>query len=189
MVSTYYFVGIPNFIFMLAPILFMLFDIRPVRSNTTLYLVFFVPYIIFSMNLFFLGMKARRYEAKGIWLASALSFSSFWIYMKASMVAILGLKRAFAVTPKSVGGAIPLRRLWMELTMFCGNCAASAWCLYHLVVSHGNIAYAVNGVWATYHAILLSTLFIHFNKPVTIEPRQCLFRPMDAPDRTASIAA
>ena len=125
MVGTYFFVGIPNFIFMLAPIAFMLFGIRPVRSNTTLYLIFFVPYVICSMNLFFLGMRLRQYDAKGVWLASALSFSTFWIYMKAAMVAVLRLKRAFAVTPKSVGGAIPLRRLWMELTMFTGNCVTS----------------------------------------------------------------
>src|SRR5438034_6545978 len=79
MVATYFFVGFPNFIFMLAPIGFMLFDIRPVRSNTVLYFAFFIPYIIFSMNLFFVGMKLRGYDAKGVWLASALSFSTFWI--------------------------------------------------------------------------------------------------------------
>jgi cellulose synthase (UDP-forming) len=175
MVGTYFFVGIPNFIFMLAPIAFMLLDIRPVRSNATMYLVFFVPYVIFSMNLFFLGMKLRRYDVKGVWLASALSFSTFWIYMKAAMVAVLGLKRAFAVTPKSVGGAIPLRRLWMELLMFTGNCATSAWCVYHLVLTHGGIAYIANGVWSTYHAVLLSTLFVYFNRPVTVTPPLPLF--------------
>jgi hypothetical protein len=180
MVSTYYFVGIPNFIFMLAPIAFMLFDVRPVRSNPMLYLVFFVPYILFSMNLFFLGMKLRGYDAKGVWLASALSFSTFWIYMKASMIALFGLKRAFAVTPKGVGGAIPLRRLWMEVTMFCGNCAAAVWCVYHIVISHGNFAYIANGVWATYHAVLLSTLFVYFNRPVTVRTRQQLFEPVTA---------
>jgi cellulose synthase (UDP-forming) len=188
MVSTYYFVGIPNFVFMLAPIMFMLFDVRPVRSDARLYLLFFVPYIIFSMNLFFLGMKLRRYEPKGIWLASALSFSSFWIYTKAACVAVLGLKRAFAVTPKAVGGAIPLRRLWMESTMLAGNIVASAWCIYHLVMTHGQLAYAVNGVWATYHAILLSTLFVHFNTPVKIESRPRLFQPAPPPERAVEAA-
>ena len=115
-----------------------------------------------------------RVEFKGT--MSALSFSTFWIYTKAAMVAILGLKRAFAVTPKSVGGAIPIRRLWMELAMFTGNCATSVWCLYYLALTHGNIAYAVNGFWATYHAVLLSTLFVYFNRPVTIRPRQAIFR-------------
>ena len=39
-----------------------------------------------------------------------------------------------------------------------------------------NVAYAVNGFWATYHAVLLSTLFVYFNRPVTIRPRVALFR-------------
>jgi cellulose synthase (UDP-forming) len=105
--GSYYFVGIANFIFMLAPIMFMLYDVRPLRANSNLYLVFFVPYIAFTMNLFFFGMWLRNYSIRGIWLASALSFATFWIYIKAAIVALFGLKRAFGVTPKGVGGAIP----------------------------------------------------------------------------------
>jgi cellulose synthase (UDP-forming) len=178
MVTTYYFVGFANFIFMLAPICFMLFGIKPVHSHATLYLAFFVPYVLFTMNLFFFGMRVRKYAMKGIWLASALSFSTFWIYMKAGFVSILGLKRAFGVTPKGVGGAIPLRRLWMELTMFVGNLATALWGIYHLIAGDGPaISYAINTVWATYHSILLSTLFLHFNRPVTIAERELLFQP------------
>jgi cellulose synthase (UDP-forming) len=186
MVSTYYFVGYAHFIFMLAPIMFMLFDVRPVRSNSTLYLAFFVPYVLSSLNLFFFGMRLRGYGAKGVWLASALSFSSFWIYMKAGAVAVLGLKRAFGVTPKGFGGAIPVRQLWVELTMLIGSAAVSLWALFHIVVlGQMSIAYFVNGIWATYHGILLSTLFLHFNKPVTIKERQQLFESAD----TAAFAA
>lgn len=180
MVSTYFFIGIPNFIFMLAPIAFVLFDLRPFRSDSKLYLAFFLPYLVCSMNLFFLGLRLRGYSAKGVWLASALSFSTFWIYMKASAVTILRLTRGFAVTPKSVGGSIPLRRLWMELTMFLGSCATSLWCVYQLIETQGDVAYAINGVWATYHAALLSTLFFHFNKPVMVHPRPSLFDPFPA---------
>jgi hypothetical protein len=74
-------------------------------------LLFFVPYVLTTLNLYFVAMRFRKYSPKGIWLASALSFSTFWIYMKAGAVAVLGLKRAFGVTPKGVGGAIPVRRL------------------------------------------------------------------------------
>ena len=178
MVTTYYFVGFANFVFMLAPLCFMLFGIKPVHSHALLYLAFFIPYVIFTMNLFFFGMRLRRYSMKGIWLASALSFSTFWIYMKAGFVSILGLKRAFGVTPKGVGGAIPLRTLWVELTMFVGNCATAVWGISHLVAGHGPaVSYIINTVWASYHAVLLSTLFFHFNKPVTIREREPLFAP------------
>ena len=179
MVATYYFVGYAHFMFMIAPMGFMLFDIRPVRSDSMLYLGFFIPYVLSSLNLFYFGMRLRNYSAKGVWLASALSFSTFWIYMKAGGVAIFGLKRAFGVTPKGFGGAIPIRRLWMELTMLVGNCAVSVWCAYHILAGEVGVAYLVNGTWATYHAALLSTLFLHFNRPVTIRERQPLFTPAE----------
>ena len=177
MVGTYYFVGYAHFIFMLAPMMYMLFDVRPVRHNSALYLLFFVPYVLSSMNLFYFGMRQRRYSAKGVWLASALSFCTFWIYMKAGAVAVLGLKRAFGVTPKGVGGAIPLRKLWVEAAMLVGNYAVAVWCLWHLLRGDLHVGYVVNGVWAAYHGVVLSTLFVHFNTPVTVHPRAPLFAP------------
>jgi cellulose synthase (UDP-forming) len=177
--GTYYFVGFANFIFMLAPIAFMLFDVRPLRTRSDLYLIFFVPYIIVTMNLFFLGMWLRSYSIRGIWLASALSFATFWIYMKAGTVALFGLKRAFGVTPKGVGGAIPVKRLIPELVMLLGNCLAAVLGGYYLLATGWSLPYVMNTVWATYHAILLSTLFFYFNRPVTIAKRRLLFEPAE----------
>ena len=177
LVATYYFTGYSNFMFLIAPICFVLFDVQPVRTNSLLYLAFFVPYVIFAMNLLFFTMGLRRYGVKGVWLSTALNFSTFWIYMKAGVVAVFGLKRAFGVTPKGYGGAIPLRRLWMELTMFGGSVVASAVCLYHLFRGDAALPYLINGIWATYHAILLSTLFFHFNRRVDIPERERFFEP------------
>jgi cellulose synthase (UDP-forming) len=173
----YYFVGFANFVFMLAPIMFMAFDVRPLRTSSNLYLAFFVPYIIFTMNLFFLGMYVRRYSVRGIWLASALSFSTFWIYMKAGLVAVFGLKRAFGVTPKGVGGSIPVTRMLPELIMLVANAAVACWGVWHLARGHWTGAYVMNTIWAGYHAVLLSTLFVYFNKAVTISSRSLWFEP------------
>jgi cellulose synthase (UDP-forming) len=175
--GSYYFVGFANFIFMLAPIMFMVFDVRPLRTQSNLYLFFFVPYIVFTMNLFFFGMRLRDYSIRGIWLASALSFATFWIYMKAAIVALFGLKRAFGVTPKGVGGAIPVSSMLPELVMLASNAGVAAWGGYQLVTAGWSVAYVMNTVWAGYHAILLSTLFVYFNKPVTIASRRLLFEP------------
>jgi hypothetical protein len=127
----------------------------------------------------FFGMRMRNYSLKGVWLASALSFSTFWIYMRAGFVAVLGLKRAFGVTAKGVGGAIPLRSLWMEFTMFLLNCVITVWGLFLLLAGGGDpVAYGLNTLWAGYHAVLLSTMFLHFNKRVTVVPgRPSLFEP------------
>lgn len=178
--GTYYFVGFASFIFMIAPVLFVAFDIRPLRSEEGLYLLFFVPYIFFTMNLFFLGMALRKYSLKGVWLASALSFATFRTYMMAGLVAIFGLKRAFGVTPKGVGGAIPLWKLWPEFLLLLANVATAAYGLFWMMRYGVEIAYGVNTFWSAYHAILLSTLFVHFNRRVDIPVRRPLFEPARA---------
>jgi len=178
--GTYYFVGFANLIFMMAPILFMAFDIRPLRTQSHLYLVFFVPYIVFTMNLFFLGMWLRHYSIRGIWLATALSFSTFWIYIKAAIVALFGLKRAFGVTPKGVGGSIPVTHMLPELALFTGNLVTALWGLYKMATVGIGTSYVMNTVWSSYHAALLSTLFLYYNRPVTIAARRRLFEPAAA---------
>lgn len=176
--GTYYFVGFATFIFMMAPVLFVGFDVRPLQSDTGLYLVFFIPYIVFTMNLFFFGMMLRNYSLKGVWLASALSFATFRTYMKAGIVALFGLKRTFGVTPKGVGGAIPLRRLWPELVLLAANLLTAGYGVFWMLRYGAELAYGINTVWAGYHSVLLSTLFVHFNKRVDIPVHRPLFEPV-----------
>ncbi len=173
--GSYYFVGWANLVFMFAPIAFLLFGLRPVRTHSDLYVVFFVPYIFFTMNLFFFGMKLRRYPVRGVWLASALSFASTWTYSKAAAVAVFGLKRAFAVTPKGVGGRVPITNMPVEAVLFAVNVIAALAGLWHLVFVAVEMAYVVTTLWASYHAILLSTLFFYFNRPVQIAAQDEMF--------------
>ena len=180
--GSYYFVGFATFIFMIAPVLFVGFDVRPLRSEEGLYLIFFIPYIVFTMNLFFFGMALRNYSLKGVWLASALSFATFRTYMKAGIVALFGLKRAFGVTPKGVGGAIPLRQLWPELLLLAANLVTAGYGLFWMMRYGLELAYGVNTFWAAYHSVLLSTLFLHFNRRVEIPVHQPLFEPVRAPE-------
>lgn len=174
--GTYYFVGFANLIFIVAPVAFILGGMRPLHTNSDLYLLFFIPYILFTMNLFFFGMKLRKYPILGIWLASALSFSTTWTYAKAGIVALFGLKRAFAVTPKGVGGAIPLRRMPAELALFSLNACASLVGLYHLIFVDLDVSYIVTTIWATYHAVLMSPLLFYFNRPVNVAHGPLVFQ-------------
>ena len=178
--GTYYFVGFANLIFMSAPILFVGWDVRPLRSEEGLYLIFFIPYIVFTMNLFFFGMMLRNYSLKGVWLASALSFATFRTYIKAGLVALFGLKRAFGVTPKGVGGAIPLRQLWPELALLVASAITAGYGVFWMSRYGLELAYFVNTFWAAYHTILLSTLFVHFNRPVQVPAHVQLFEPATA---------
>jgi cellulose synthase (UDP-forming) len=173
--GSYYFVGFANLVFIAAPIAFLLFDIRPLHTQSQLYLLFFVPYMFFTMNLFFFGMRLRKYPIRGIWLASALSFSTTWTYAKAGVIALLGLKRGFAVTPKGVGGAIPLRRMPAEVTFFTLSAIAAAAGAYHVAFVAFDPSYIVTTVWATYHAVLLSTVLFYFNRRVSVEEGPLVF--------------
>jgi cellulose synthase (UDP-forming) len=173
--GTYYFVGYVNFVFIATPIAFLLFGLRPFQARTDLYLLFFIPYMLFSISYVFLGMTRRKYPARGLWLAMALTFSTSWIYVKASSVAILGLKRAFAVTPKGVGGAIPLSRMPMETFLFALSVFASGVGVYHLIFVAFDLAYIIPTIWTAYQAVQLSTLLFYFNRPVTIDDGPLMF--------------
>jgi len=191
LVSTFYYVGWAQFIFILAPIAFAAADVQAIRTFSQWSWLFFLPYFACALGLFFFGMRLRGYPVRRMWLATALSFATFWVYMKAAVVATFGLRRAFRVTPKGVGGAIPLKSLWMELTMFVGCVTTSGWCIYGAITSAGApaFAYAVNGIWATYHAALLAPLFFYFNKRVTVRPRPSLFQPYGVAEGATSTRA
>jgi cellulose synthase (UDP-forming) len=184
--GTYYFVGWANLVFMAAPIAFMAFNVRPLRGYAELYLLVFIPYVAFTVNLVYYGMRLRGYPVKGIWLASALSFCTFWIYIKASLVAVFGLKRAFGVTPKGVGGAMPLRAMVPELIMLAGNSATAVAGLVLMGRDGPSVAYVVNTFWASYHALLLSMLFFYLNRPVAIPALRQVFAPALALDSRAT---
>jgi hypothetical protein len=139
----------------------------------------FLPYIATTVSFFFLGMKLRGHPVRAVWLATALSFGTFWIYVKAGLVAMFGLKRAFGVTPKGVGGALPLRALKVELAMLGLSAATALAGLWHLARVGPDPAYLANTLWASYHVVLLGFLFVFFNRPVEIGRRQLLFEPAE----------
>jgi cellulose synthase (UDP-forming) len=173
--GSYYLVGLANLVFIAAPVAFLLAGVTPLRTASDLYLLFFIPYILFTMNLFFFGMRLRGYPVKGIWLASALSFATSWVYARAAVVALLGLKRAFAVTPKGVGGAIPIYRMPIELGLFALTLTAALAGVHRLLFVGVDVAHAVTTIWAAYHAVLLSTLFVYFNRRARIDSQRLVF--------------
>ena len=48
--------------------------------------------------------------------------------------------------------------------------------IYHLVFIKFDTSYVVTTVWASYHGVLMSTLFFYFNQPATILDTPPLFR-------------
>jgi cellulose synthase/poly-beta-1,6-N-acetylglucosamine synthase-like glycosyltransferase len=176
--GTYYFTGFANFIFLTAPIAFLAFEIQPLRGQAYLYLLAFIPYVAMTTNLVFYGMRLRGYAPSGVWVASALSFSTMWTYMKAALVALLGTRRTFGVTPKGVGGYLPFTQLLPEWCFFMGSLTAAIGGIAQMVYAGPSLAYGVNTFWAAYHAVTWSVLFVHLNRPVTIAGREPTFTPV-----------
>lgn len=172
---TYYFVGWANFVFVLMPILFLLFDVRPLIADPLVYAAAFVPYFATSLSLFYASMQRRGYRVAELWKGQALGFNTSWVYMKAAVAAMLGRKRAFGVTPKGVGGKLPITALWVQLTWMFFSYVAGIWGLLRFVYLGHGVALLINVFWAWYHVALLATLFLYFNRPVTIRERPSLF--------------
>ena len=173
--GSYYLIGFSTLVFMLAPVLFVGFDVRPLRSAEEVYLISFFTYLLFTMNAFFFGMALRRYPVGGLWLGTVLGFVTFRTYVAAALIAMAGLKRSFGVTPKGVGGAIPVRLLWPELLLLSLNLWTVGFGLYWMSRYGLELAYGINTVWAAYQALMLLTLFLHFNRRVVIPDPQPLF--------------
>jgi cellulose synthase (UDP-forming) len=173
--STYYFVGWVNFFFVMMPILFLLFDVRPLIADPLAYVAAFVPYFSTSLFLFYASMGQRGYRLRDLWLGQALGFNTFWIYMKAAVAAMLGRKRAFGVTPKGVGGKLPLRALWPQATIMVLSYVAGVWGALRFIYLDRALTLLINVLWAWYHVALFLPLFLYFNRPVEIEERPSLF--------------
>lgn len=175
--GTYYFVGWATFFLMICPIAFLLFNVKPLIASPVAYLSAFVPYFFLSMNLFYYTMTKRGYRIKDLWLGQSLGFSSFYIYMKAALVAMLGLKRAFGVTPKGVGGKIPLKDLWVQVLMAFLSAIAGIWGILKVIYLKADlVAILINVFWVFYHCLLFSALFFYFNKTVEEKKPERIFR-------------
>ncbi len=178
--SNYYFVGFMNFIFMLASFGFLLFGVRPVRTDALFFLALFVPYFAFSLGVVLVGMKLRHYPVRGVWIGTALAFGAWWTYAKAAVSAALTTKQTFSVTPKGAGGSVALTRLIPEAIVFGLCCAALVSGVIHILFTpRPEPAYYITSGWMAYDALLLGMLFFHFNRPVTIDRREPVFHRME----------
>lgn len=173
--GTYYFVGWANFCFVLMPILFLLFGVRPMIAEPLAYLAAFLPYFLTSMALFYTSMVGRGYRVRDLWLGQALGFSTLWVYMRAAVAAMLGRTRTFGVTPKGVGGKLPLGALWFQAALMVVSYVAGVWGALRFIYLDRSLSLLINVLWSWYHVALFVPLFTYFNRPVEIEERPSLF--------------
>ena len=109
-----------------------------------------------------------------LFTGQSLGFISFWILISSSIVALLGRKRVFGVTPKGVSGRMPLQYLMPQLLMLILSLSAAGIGIYRLATT-SDYAMIVNVLWVLYHSVILGTVF-YFNRPFHGYPDSNIFR-------------
>ena len=162
--STWYFIGFVFFIMMACPIIYILFDVPTFFANPELYLIMFLPYIIITLVTFYWTLRQRRYHVGDLITGQILTFITFPIYMKASFLAMLGIKGTFGITPKGGSKSLPVKALLPQLIMWLACFISVVWGINRLIYEQEPLGGIVtNTFWCFYHFVILSSVF-YFNK-------------------------
>ncbi|MBW2708364.1 MAG: glycosyltransferase [Deltaproteobacteria bacterium] len=163
--STHYFIGLVFLILALCPLLYMFFNVPSYFARPEIYALFFVPYFVFTLTLFFWTLKQRKYGFKDLILGQLLMSITFPVYIKASILGLMGVKGTFGITPKGGAMQLPLKALWPQLSLAVLNFSAVVWGVNRLVYEREPmVALMVNMCWCFYHFLVLSFV-LYFNKP------------------------
>lgn len=158
--STYYFVGWAFFILMMAPILYLIYDVPTFFASPKVYFFTFAPYFLLTLVVFYSSMKKRHYDLFEVYNGIILASVSFPILMESAFMALLGKKSPFTITPKGRVENIPLWELWPWILMIGLNAVAILLGMRRFL---GNpTAITINVMWASYHIFILSHVF-HLN--------------------------
>lgn len=164
--STWYFIGFVFFVMMTCPPIFIFFNIPVYFSRPEFYFLVFVPYIIITLTTFYWTLKQRSYTIKDLISGQLLTFITFPVFMKASLLALAGVKGTFGITPKGSSHALPLKAMWPQVLLMLACFCAVVWGINRIIFEREPLAgLAVNVFWCIYHTVILSSIF-YFNKPV-----------------------
>ena len=163
--GTHYFVGWVLFLMMVCPILYIFLGVPSYFIRPDIYLLFFFPYILLTVTLFLYSMSQRKYRLRELGLGIVLQAVCFPVYMRASLLGILGVKGSFGITPKGGATALPLVRLWPQVAMCMACAGAVVWAAARLYYEReAMLPLLVNSLWCAYNFCILCLVF-YFNFP------------------------
>jgi len=163
--GSYYLIGWVFLILALCPVVYLFSGIPSFFGNPSVYLLVFVPYFALAMGTFIFTLRMRHYQFKDLMKGILLSAICFPVFMKASLLGLLGVKGSFGITPKGGRAELPLHSFWPQLLLM-GLCFTGViWGMNRLFYYGEPVgAILVNSGWALYHLLLLFSLF-YFNSP------------------------
>jgi len=160
--SSYYLVGIAYLIMIICPVIYLLFRIPSFFAKPEIYFLAFLPYITFSMSVFYVVLRGRHYKTKDLFLGQLLGEITIPVYIQAAISAIVGKKITFGVTGKNNAKAISYLRLWPQFSLVFLCFIAVIWGLNRFIYER-ETAILVNSFWTMYHCFILSSVF-YFNQ-------------------------
>ncbi|MFO7870193.1 MAG: glycosyltransferase family 2 protein [Kiritimatiellia bacterium] len=163
--GSYYFVGFVFFVLAVCPILYLFFNVPTFFARPEIYVLFFVPYFVLTLSIYAFTLRARHYTFKELVTGQLLIAISFPVYLRAALLALLGIRGKFAVTGKDGSAIVPWQAIWAQLALAGACVAAIAWGANRLYYERAGVpAIAVNMVWCLYHTLILSAV-LYFRNP------------------------
>jgi len=160
--GSYYFIGWAYMILLSAPVLYIFTSVPSYFMEPLYFAVFYIPYFLLSVFLFYFGLGQRNYRTRHLVLAQMLAMLAAPVYMQAVVQGFFNRKKPFQVTPKGGARAIPYRLLSVQLLLWMVHLSAFTWGMMRLVLEQ-DIGVALNVFWVGFHFMLFSSLF-YFNK-------------------------
>ncbi|MFO7986570.1 MAG: glycosyltransferase family 2 protein [Desulfatiglandaceae bacterium] len=163
--STHYFIGLVFLILVSCPLFYLFFNVPSYFAKPEIYALFFIPYFVLTITIFFWTLRQRRYAFKDLVQGQLLMAITFPVYIKAAILGVLGVRGKFDITPKGGSMALPLKVLWAQLSMAVLTFSAVIWGMNRLLYEREPVAaLVVNMIWCLYHFLILSSVF-YFNTP------------------------
>jgi len=163
--GTHYFIGWVFFILMMSPTLYLFFKVPSFFAKPEIYVLFFVPYIVLSLTIFIGTLSRRGYRFVDLIQGIVLNAISFPIFMKASLLGMLGIRGSFGITPKGQSMSLRLTGLLPQVmaAMLCFG--AFVWGINRIYYEREAVAaIIVNTLWCLYHFAII-TFVVYFNHP------------------------
>jgi cellulose synthase/poly-beta-1,6-N-acetylglucosamine synthase-like glycosyltransferase len=158
--GSWYFIGVGIFIWLLYPIIVLLFNMKPLvlgYLNVPFYL-----FLIMIMSQTFTSFRERRYPLKELILAQGLFFSLFPVYTKAFIYGLVNKKLEFKVTPKKEVYKIQLKEILPQLTVIFLLIIAIIVGTFKVINGVNTITYPSIIFWAGYSLIMLIIFLLYF---------------------------
>lgn len=157
--GSWYFLIWTQLLLMIYPIVIILFGIQPCAS---IFLFVFITFIAMTGCQIFTSMRERGYRITDLLMAQALFFSTFPVYVRASIYALIGKKIDFIVTSKGKVRIFSFIRLWPQIFMLVLLSTSIIVGIWRVLIGQLDFSTYVIIFWATYNAVLLSFTFYFF---------------------------